>query len=531
MNITQDMKDVCFQPSRKIHIKIELLNFQFKVVDELSGIAIDIPSTTEDAESDIRRTCNVSMVVKDSTLELQPGGKIWLDKYINLYQGIENIHNSPEAVKRYSEWIMPSSEEQGYRLGEKVRHNNRGWISLFDDNTLEPGVRGWNEVEEIIWVPMGIYMINQPSYSYEPSSKTLSFEGVDLMAKLTGLRNGQLEGIEYQIPAGNSIKQVIIDTIKMAGFNKYIIDIRPNEDVLPYDVNIDAGSTIYDILAALRDVYITYQFYFDVDGIFHFEPIPTGENILPALTYSEIKKLELSHTVDADFENVKNYIEVFGQTYEVDAFATNVAVTYESGLAVYDCNIDTPVELTDLFWFGFYAPSKVSDPWIRINDSELYEIISEDGEQVIIPTDNDYYVLQFDLELNKFIFLGYLQIRAIAKDNNRQSPFFIGDHLNPGIGQIRMVCLGGDYENIPTNKLAQNRADFELWHHCRLQDTITINMVPVPYLNVYDLIEYKLPQEENPVKYLIKNINTGLSYDGTQTITAYRYYSYSPEGE
>lgn len=32
--------------------------------------------------------------------------------------------------------------------GDKVRHNDKVWISIIDNNVWEPGVYGWNEVIE-----------------------------------------------------------------------------------------------------------------------------------------------------------------------------------------------------------------------------------------------------------------------------------------------------------------------------------------------------------------------------------------------
>lgn len=34
-----------------------------------------------------------------------------------------------------------------YRLGSKVSHNAKHWVSEIDFNTYEPGVYGWSEAE------------------------------------------------------------------------------------------------------------------------------------------------------------------------------------------------------------------------------------------------------------------------------------------------------------------------------------------------------------------------------------------------
>ena len=43
------------------------------------------------------------------------------------------------------EWVQPSSTNP-YMIGDKVRHNEKVWISAVDNNVWEPGVYGWDEV-------------------------------------------------------------------------------------------------------------------------------------------------------------------------------------------------------------------------------------------------------------------------------------------------------------------------------------------------------------------------------------------------
>lgn len=64
-------------PIRNLRLRIDVLNFNFQKVDEISGNVLE-GSITEDANSDIRRTCDITMVVSDSTFVIQPGSQIWL---------------------------------------------------------------------------------------------------------------------------------------------------------------------------------------------------------------------------------------------------------------------------------------------------------------------------------------------------------------------------------------------------------------------------------------------------------------------
>lgn len=50
----------------------------------------------------------------------------------------------------WPEWVRPTGSTDAYRIGAKVSHNNKHWISLIDYNTYEPGAIGteslWQEV-------------------------------------------------------------------------------------------------------------------------------------------------------------------------------------------------------------------------------------------------------------------------------------------------------------------------------------------------------------------------------------------------
>ena len=109
------------QTIRNKYIKINLLNFNYLIMDSLEGNVID-GEIDINANSDIRRTCNVSFILTDSSFNVQAGGKVWLDKLFQIYIGIEDINSN-----------------------------------------------------EIIWNNMGIFLINKPSYKYDAYKKRYYF--------------------------------------------------------------------------------------------------------------------------------------------------------------------------------------------------------------------------------------------------------------------------------------------------------------------------------------------------------------------
>lgn len=406
MNINQQEYNVATQNGRIIHTKINVLNFDFQIVGEISGVVLDGSTYNIDATSDIRRTCSISLIPKDRTFSVEYGAKIWMDKYVQIFIGIEDFKN-----------------------------NN-----------------------EIVYSNLGLYLINNPEQVYDATNDTITINGIDLMAKITGLRNGYLEGVEYQIPVNSGIKQAMTSLINTeCGFTKYSID-QPEPTILtPYELSFGLGSTAYNILTQLRDINANYQTYFDQDGIFWFNRIPNGSDEQVMVTDDVWNKVLISYKKSYNFEEVKNYIEVFGKT-------------------------------------------------------------QDDGHTPY----------------------------GLAYENNPDSPFYVGE-VNPLTGrfsnEIRIVLNGGEYDNIypledysvsveDFNSLAQQRANYELYTRCRLQDQLELTCIPVYWLDVNWLIEITLPNKQTQIEekqyYIIKKISTTLGVNGTQNITLMKYYPFYP---
>lgn len=458
-SITGAMYNDAKKNIRDLRVKINILNFNMQTVDEITGVVLD-GNINVDATADIRRTCSLSLAVKDSTLELQPGGRIWVDKYFQVF----------------------------------VDYLNSG-----------------------DWVNMGIYLVDAPSWSYDPGNSTLSLQGLDLMSKLTGQRNGYLEGIPTIIPQDSSIRDSMISTlVDLGGFNNYVIEDNPQP--VPYEIKIDQGGTVYDILSELRDITPNYEIFFDVDGVFHYQRIPSGQNEASYIQDDMWKQIVLSESTSVDFGEVKNVVEVYGMSHDPSHYgeATVDGNTYNVTMAGVD-------SLTKGLIYGFKAPSIVENPMLKINSLPAYPLVNEDGTTAVIPQANKFYVVQYKGEEN-FLFLGYQQPYAIAKDENPDSPFYINT-----IGEIRQVFYGDEYENIWSNDLAQQRANYELWLHTRLNDSISLSVVPLYWLDVNILVDYTRVNTTETNQYIIKSIDTSLSPDGSQTINMVRYYPLYPD--
>ena len=192
---SQKQFDTTLQSIRNIDCKLFVLDYDYTVLDEISGKTQAV-NLSVDAESDIRRTANINMVLKDDSRQTnsnafywQVGNPYWFDKYLQIYVAIQDV-----------------------------------------------------QTQEFVWVNEGIYMVNSPSISYDATTNNLSFEAVDLMSKMTGLRNGYLEGMTYTIPVGSTITSALKTLLVEQGFDKYII-FDPPYNYVPQEIKIDIGGT------------------------------------------------------------------------------------------------------------------------------------------------------------------------------------------------------------------------------------------------------------------------------------------------
>lgn len=679
INIGAEDYNVLKQQYIKKYIRLELLDFQYNIVDELSGNMTKC-SINVDSNSDLRRSCDLGFVVTTSTFDIKAGSKIFLDKMVRPYVGYENM-----------------------RTGE------------------------------IQWYNQGIYLVNNPQWSYNASTNEISMQALDLMSKLTGLRNGNLEGIPTKIAKDENVREAIIKTIELGGFTKYICEECKTKDgtivPVPYDIEIDVGGTIYDILTGLRDIMPNYQIYFDINGVFHYEPIPLAYDDPVLIDDDLFNNVLISENINTDFESVKNYVEVLGHTWDVDYYSpsesttvsggtitptfadlkaledgTAVGITLPSDIAnvdkitinflgsndvvdiddkqIKELSKDTewifqavtemqtarlPDGYTELTYiqssgtqyidtgfkpnqdtrivgdmqfldntsgnpaslFGYrkstsaqryeffqynsllYSPynqsagstismttNKISIDKNKgttlVNGSALSTItyanfqcsgnlylfaLNNNGSAANVNGNKRIYSCQiydngtltrnfvpcknpsgvvgmYDMVNNVFYqnsgtgtftagdewkpsqqmkfwrFMGHQQAQATSYDDNPSSPFYVGDPIgSSSVGRIRIVLYGGEYDNIYSDDLAQQRADFEIYQRSRLNDSISMETIPIPWMDANIVISHRFGQKQEPSKYIVKSFSVDYATGGTMTINAISWYPYYEESE
>lgn len=303
MDLTQNKIVANQLPYRKKYVKLEVLESDtFKTLTTIEGQVIS-GSLTKDANSVLRRSGSLQIAIPKwegdmfieslQTYTISEGGIFWIDRAIRVSIGIENY------------------QEQG---------------------------------SPIVWNDFGICLIDAPQKTISGSQYEISFNLIDLMARLTGDRQGQLTGIGTVIPmveydytntpptyTPTLFKDSLISVLTEIGNvkNYSIAEIPDDFKYLPYDIKVEVGATVYDIIEEYMNILSTWQIYYDNSGVLIIEPIPSGEN---DIVYPDIDEYETEETVSYEFNNVKNQVVVYGRENTLHFYADTA--TYQNNTLI-----------------------------------------------------------------------------------------------------------------------------------------------------------------------------------------------------
>lgn len=528
-NVSAPNLDLLLQPTLDVFIKMEVLDLSYFVVGNITGNVVSA-NFSIDAESDLRRTCNLEFVVTGGDFKALEGGYIWLNRMVRPYIGYLN-----------------------------------------------------QKTGEIEWYNQGLYVVNSPTYTYDATTATVSFQGLDLMSKLTGLRGGAVEGITTVIKQGETVRDAIISILnKFTNFEKYYVapcaDSTGKWVNVPYDITISEGQTVWDLLKQLRDIQPNYQMYFDINGVFIYDPLPSltearsGDMDPVQIDDSVFDKILVSESSSIDFESVKNYVEVFGRNHDyahTTPYGDNLVQYFNSASAniIYDSVDGKPSDWNDETVLIVVTRASPVDPPIENHPIAIREsyrgvssslintrdipVVDNNGNPVLLTAEQIQNGFQMVLQLQgatnststttdngnvgTFVLLGTGQAHGVAYDNNPSSPFYIGEYneatgtfTKGTIEPLRIVLSGGEYDNIMSDYLAEQRALYELYHRCRTKDEIALSVVPVPWADVNTFINHKFFDTGERNTCVIKKINATYGEQNNMTITASVWYPYYP---
>lgn len=457
------------QTEKDVYVKIDLLNKQFKILESLQGNLIS-DSLSVDSESKQRRSYNCEMYVSDASLLIGDDKKIWIDKYIRVYYGIKSVRS-----------------------------------------------------KEIVWWLIGTFSYINVNYNYSSTENNISLSCADLMADFDGTKNGQLNGYSLTIPAGEDIRSSVIALLNKAGISKYVVEDIGKE--IPYDLEFTNTTTYCDIWTKICELYDSWEFYFDVDGTFIWRKIPTGLSEPIIFDDTLLDDIYIDETLNSSFSGIYNVTEIWGKVLELksnDRYTENSELsgdTYQISLE----NVTILDDIDHLDQIGIKICADCPDrPQISINGLSAIPIVNDDGSPIEAGRmkANTTYIFSYRRNTgtqvqNCLYLLGQYQAYGIYKEENPDCPFSVN---NLGYEIVNRV----NYDNLYSDDLCYNQAEYLTYQTTAMQDTINLNLILIPWLDVNEKIRYTSHIMGKTEQYIIKNFSWS-TLDGIMSMTLYKF--------
>ena len=507
---TQEDINLMKQKTNTVMVDVEVLDMNFRTIGVVTGEITD-ENMSFDVDSDIRKSMSLSFVVKNNTINIGSDKKLWINRYIRI------------ILKK----------NKGYR-------------------------------DEYLTYDKGIYVLKDYNITYSATSYSISLECSDIVCLYNGDIKGTLKGLqthlykdelidsEGEVP---TVRKAMLKVMELAGITKYNIGDMSRE--FPHDLEFSTTQTIWDMIVAVRDLYPGWETFFDIDGTFVCQPIPTCENDIVVLDEHFWEELIVDESITCDLFAVKNATKVWGECLECDYYADSV--TYANN--VYTANFTgLPIEDNGKMSTGIKLALPISNkngdsPTVVIVNTSgettttigTYNIVNDDEENIKADTlaDNTTYVFRY--RRDKLFFMGQWQIVAVCylvaeeptadiktEDIAREGTDRMIYTVNPDspfcreyIGERMQVLAGGNCDNIYSEQLAIERSEYENWQSARTTYSLTLNSVYVPFLYGNEKIRYRLKGTNEIKEWIVKKIS-GSWLSGTMSISLAEFYPLYP---
>lgn len=620
-----------------LSLKIEIYDRNNAYVNDIVGNVISGNGSIS-ADSDVRRTFTLTLIPdRKSRLIISSQGLIWVDKKCRVSLGIKNIKNDEIKYWTQGMFVFSNSSSTYDATTNQLQISCSDFMTLFDGSKNGQlgqeiiTVPAYDELLNSIWLDEaaedGIDVSNRdaffnwakvqyPNKVTESNDTSVKQAGWELIKTVTSsLTDAQImndtniiknlypraefcrnidDGISH-IVSHNIVREALIKTVTQLGrYKEYNVDeigepygmpdswskwesyraANPDWNYVPYDLEFSTGTNVVTIINEIRDLYPNYETYFNQEGVFCANMIPSLYDSDIEIEDSFIQDILVSENTNLDLTTVKNMVEIWGACIDVDFYQdTGVTLsgsTYRADISGYDdgyyngdkIGLKVPasnpanlkIQLRKTGDSSYLEAIQVLD---QNTGSALEAGILEAGETYVFKIKKEYKDGKTQL---KAYMLGRWQAHAMAclvesatgdendiyhttsgTDVPRYSREYFQDvynceqvylHVIPDspftvqkIGEVLQVCHGGTYENIQSSSVALSNARFDLWKYSRLTDNITITTKICPFADVNVKVSYqpKLYDSDSVHQYITKNVSHDMS-SGTTSWTLMRFY-------
>lgn len=571
--VTNDDLRIIRQKDQSIYIKVQLLNkCSLKSLAELQGVVTD-GSITIDASSLIRKSANLTIHIENNFIGIGKNKMIWFDKYIRLYIGLKDCRTN--SIKYYS---------MGLYIFDPVTFSYSATTNTLSLSLTDLMAQFDGERDGIIGGHNKLIIPAYKTYAetvYDENGNIVHYAGEEITETV--------DGVKTKIP--NTIREALISIITTyGGITSYIIDDIGTYDTkdtfIPYDLEFDTGASILDIITTLRDLYPGYEAFFDDNGTFicRQKSISNKDPIYIDVDEFQNYITNEGETVNIDINSVKNVIEVWGQDIYYDRYSEfcdriitdndpydtpqeDIDEIHNNPGCYHVICVDTELKLDNTYYALKVSHDNLENQTIKIQIGEgeeyyfknlaAYPIWDESTNSAIaagkLKSGNVY---TFAFKNQKFYYLGSFTAHGVAvlsssalSDKTKQYfvnqfqtnniSFIVNTSTQLGVDQIgiRLAESSSDTcSNIDSDSLAVSQAEYEMYDRSRFFDTITLNTIFIPWLNVNTKVQYKsakdifdfetltAEEKEQKLTYLVNKIDIDIKHF-TMSVELTHFYS------
>ena len=252
--------DLHLQSIRNIEIVVEVLDKDLNALETIEGMATG-GSINVSNSSLLRRTGSLSFTLFDYLMP-QKESLLWMTNRIRVYAGIKNLSAS------------------------------EGTMTYFC---------------------LGTFYITEPSVAVNADSREVSITLEDNMMRWETHEIDTQLVIEAETPLHSAM------ALTMNYFGEWNLDIEFTDLTVPYKLEFPVGTNVMSIVEALRNLYMDWDCYYDIDGTFVFKKMhiqrEDGEPV--AWRFVGDTNHMTSHSEAFTYKNVKNKITVIGSMDEI----------------------------------------------------------------------------------------------------------------------------------------------------------------------------------------------------------------------
>lgn len=398
----------------------------------------------------------------------------------------------------------------GFWIGQKFQI----WTGLYLDY----------EEKEPYYISQGIFYIKNPKETYNPTTKSITLQGVDKWAFLDGSLFGNLPGTYKSMADTQDIRKQVEGLLKqnrfdnklsltenileMIDFKKPIFDYE-NEEIYENQYTIDTGHLIYTDSLDPTDSINLFVIDISTTSTTYYKVTSTTTN--GVTTYNKSNTTYSPTYKDTIFQNNRN---IFTQPYTV---TTEVGKTFADVMLEYK-NMLLGKVFYDREGYLRFEPISTSMSDFSDNNREIaWHFTVTEQELLGLEMEN-----KFDSVFNDVIVLGAIvngrQAKARIQNQDPESETSISR-----IGIKTKAPYESDqyYSDSQCQALAQFYAQTDM----AMEKAGTISSLPIYHLDVGQIVTISTPNNfMNQEEYLVTGFSYTLGGNMNITVTNLRYF-------